>query len=374
MIEDAKLTVTDAALVQVLQQGGGSARDTLSALELVAAAGGEAEETVSLEEIIAALVEHNSGRALTALTQAIHQGRDARTLADEIVRHLRDMFLSLQAPELVQLPEQMLQRITDQAKTLGAASIVRAMSVLGESMVEMRHAPDPRLLLEVSMVKLTTPELGDDLNSLRARLDRLEQAVAKGRDASAPLPRPAPINPNTGRAQLGGKARVQSDAPASKPAAPAATPAAPDLKADTKPVARPATGAIRAEPAVREKWLTDILPGLKGSARAIIAGGEVVVVTESTLTVEFPNAGHCARAVKCIDDVQKIVDAVLGAGLALSFVAPDPKAEKLAEEHHDIDPDELIDAPKLTAKSAEDHLAGVFGDITAVGETEPKKK
>ena len=376
VIEDAKLTITDAALTQVLHQGGGSARDTLSALELVAAAGGEAEETVSLEEIIAALVEHNSGRALAALAHAIHQGRDARTLADEIVRHLRDMFLSLQAPELVQLPEQMFQRVADQAQTLGAASIVRAMSVIGEAMVEMRHAPDPRLLLEVSMVKLTTPELGDDINSLRARLDRLEQAVSKGRDASAPLPRPAPINPNTGRAQLGGKARsakTESAAPDSSPE-PVASPAAPDLKADTKPVARPAAGAIRAEPAVREKWMSDILPAMKGSSRAILAGGEVVVVTDTTLTIEFPNAGHCTRAMQCIVDVQKLVDTVLGAGLEVVFTAPDPKAAKMAEEHHDIDPDELIDAPKPSAKTAVDHLSDVFPGMTAVGEAEPKKK
>ena len=385
VIEDAGLKISEDAIAQVLQQGAGSARDTLSALELSAAAGGEAEESVSLEEIVAALVEHNSGRALTAVAHAMHQGRDARTLTEELVRHLRDMFLSLQAPELVQLPERMLQRVSEQARLLGAVSVVRAMTVLGESMVEMRHAPDPRLLLEVSMVKLTTPELGDDLNSLRARLDRVEQAVARGRDASAPLPRPAPIDPNTGRAQLGGKARsskpteqksesvggVSDVGVAVSSEVPTGRESKPDLSADTKPVTRTASGAIRAEPAVREKWMTDILPGLKGSARAIVAGGEVVVVTDTELTVEFPNAGHCTRATKCLADVQHLVDAVLGVGLTIKFVAAEAKSGKKPEEIHDIDPAELTDAPKVAGKSAEDHLSDFFPGITKL--EDPKK-
>ena len=38
---------------------------------------------------------------------------------------------------------------------MGAAAAVRAMERLGEMLVEMRHAPDPRLLLEVALVQLT---------------------------------------------------------------------------------------------------------------------------------------------------------------------------------------------------------------------------
>jgi DNA polymerase-3 subunit gamma/tau len=275
----------------------------------------------------------------------------------------------------------MLQRVSEQARLLGAASVVRAMTVLGESLVEMRHAPDPRLLLEVSMVKLTTPELGDDVNSLRARLDRVEQAVARGRDVSAPLSRPAPTDPNTGRAQLGGKVRsakpaeqksdsdTGTDEVGDKVLSPQES--KPDLSADTKPVTRTATGAIRAEPAVREKWMTDILPGLRGSARAIVSGGEVVVVTDTEMMVEFPNAGHCTRATKCLDDVQQLVDAVLGAGLAVKFVAAESKGGKKPEEIHDIDPAELTDAPKVAGKSAEDHLSDFFPGITKI--EDPKK-
>ena len=118
---DAGIELDDEALQSVLRQGGGSARDTVSALELVSAGGGEALDTTPLDEFIEAFIEHDPGRALTVVAHAVQQGRDPRTLTDDIVRHLRDCFLSLMAPELVQLPVQRAAEVSALAQRLGAA-------------------------------------------------------------------------------------------------------------------------------------------------------------------------------------------------------------------------------------------------------------
>ena len=52
-----------------------------------------------------ALIEADPGRALAALAAAVQGGRDPRALAEELIAHLRDGFLALVAPELVQLPD-----------------------------------------------------------------------------------------------------------------------------------------------------------------------------------------------------------------------------------------------------------------------------
>ena len=213
---DAGIELSNDALQSVLRQGGGSARDTVSALELVASGGGEPLDITPLDEFIEAFIEHDPGRALTVVALAVQQGRDARTLTDDIVRHLRDCFLSLMAPELVQLPVQRAGEVSDLAQRLGAAATVRAMERLGEMLVEMRHAPDPRLLLEVALVQLTHQATGADVSVLLERLERLEHQVASGA-AAAPAARPAPIDPSTGRAALGGRARPAA-APAAAPA------------------------------------------------------------------------------------------------------------------------------------------------------------
>src|SRR5690606_35115074 len=102
--DDAGLDLPQAAFDAALVQGGGSARDTLSALELLVSTGGDVDEVVDLDEFMVALIEHDPGRALTAMANAVGLGRDPRSVAEALVRHLRDAFLSLMAPELLILP------------------------------------------------------------------------------------------------------------------------------------------------------------------------------------------------------------------------------------------------------------------------------
>ena len=207
VIEKAELDVDDEGIAHVLRQGGGSARDTLSALELVAAGGGEPEDAQHTEEIVKAIVDRNHGEALAAVARAMQQGRDAHTYAEDIVRLMRNCFLSIMSPELVQLPQARIAELTGYARELGVQRIVRIMEVLGSTMVEMRHAPDSRLLLEVAVVQLAAPSFDDSTENLLARISQLEDAVKqlKEQGVAAALP-PAPLNPATGRAKIGGRA------------------------------------------------------------------------------------------------------------------------------------------------------------------------
>jgi DNA polymerase-3 subunit gamma/tau len=143
----------------------------------------------------------------------MQQGRDAHTYAEDIVRLMRNCFLSLMSPELVQLPEARIAELTNYARDLGMQRIVRIMEVLGSTMVEMRHAPDSRLLLEVAVVQLAAPSFDDSNENLLARISQLEEAVKqlKANGVAAALP-PAPVNPATGRAKVGGRAAASSSA------------------------------------------------------------------------------------------------------------------------------------------------------------------
>ena len=130
--------IIDAALAK----GGGSARDTLSALELLAAGGSDVDDSVDLSEFIRSLVGADTGIALSATAHAISNGHDPRTLCEELLRHLRDLFLSVMSPEMVSIRHDRLDDLAATAQELGTASIVRAMERLGSALVEMRFAPD----------------------------------------------------------------------------------------------------------------------------------------------------------------------------------------------------------------------------------------
>ncbi len=153
------------------------------------------------------MIDHDAGRALTAMAHAVTLGRDPRTVTEELVRHLRNAFLSLMAPELVLLPSERLDSLMLQAQQVGAAALVRAIEKLGTTLVDMRSAPDPRVLVEVVLVQLTHPEASGDVEALVARIERLEQKVKSFGDAGPAKAASGPTDPATGRAVLGGAAR-----------------------------------------------------------------------------------------------------------------------------------------------------------------------
>lgn len=361
VIKDANLKVSEAAIAQVLTQGGGSARDTLSALELVAAGGGEADEQLSPDEFVEAIIDRDPGRALGATAAAIQRGADPRMLAEEIVRQLRECFLSLMAPDLVQLPEQRKTLVADQARRMGASTVVRAIEVLGEILIEMRHAPDARLLIEVALVKLTSVNNANDNSSLIARIERLEAGIT--RDASAPMVRPAPINAATGKVQLGGKATVT--------------------------VAAPSAGPLSDEQLVGQ-W-ADVVSGFKALARAMFSAVSAVSCVDGVLTVSAPNDAHQRKAQEHVAAVEAQLSSITGRKITIAFSAPTtrPSAaaparakapvatdEQIAEAvFEDVDPSQLTSAPttkSTTTTSVEDQLAKAFPGSKLV--EKPKKK
>ncbi len=375
---DAGLTISDDAFQVVLAQGGGSARDTLSALELVAASGGEAPDTVSYDEFLEAFIAADPGMALSALAHAVQQGRDSRTLAQDIVRHLRDCFLSLMAPELVQLPDAQAARIADQAQRLGPAAIVRAMERLGAMLVEMRHAPDPRLLLDIALVQLTSESSGNDLTAVLARLERLERSAAAGAKGGAvsgqspnpgqvqPAPAPSvPTDPSSGRAAIGGRLPRHDPADRSPTATPSASPTAtpspspveldvprPQLRAvpthtpapvQSAPVQpaplRPAAvqpaavqpageSALAAgasiESQVASSWQAQILPTMKPMARALFSAGHFIGERDGSLTFGLPNETHRSRCEQHRVEVQAAITAFTGVQVTVALVVDMP--------------------------------------------------
>jgi DNA polymerase III subunit gamma/tau len=339
---DAGLDVSEAAMQQALSRGGGSARDTLSALELVASTGDEGMAVLQLDEFVEALIDRDSGRALTVVAHAISGGTDPRTLTEELVAFLRNGFLALMAPELVQVPSNRLDALAAQAQRLGAAGLVRGIELLGSALSEMRHAPDPRVLLDVATVQLTADEVGGDLVAVLQRIERLERQIAAGGTTAAAETKAAPVDPSTGRAALGGRARAtpatappsdRSDhtapvavaAPATgSPEVTAPAAASGEAPASATAVAEGSMAARILEPSSEnlsaDVWENTIRPALKGMVRAVYASAGFVRSTSSTLTLSVPNAVHRAKCEGQRQAVEAALAEYVGAPVAVELL------------------------------------------------------
>jgi len=402
--DDAGIELDEDMLDAALDRGGGSARDTLSALELLASTGGEDSERIDLGEFTTAVANRDAGQALAAVAHAVNAGHDPRTLCEHLLRHLRDLFLSLMAPELVQARADRIDELATTAREMGAADVVRTMERLGTALVEMRFAPDPRIMLEVALVQLTHDATGDDTSALASRLDRLEKAVAAGATAAAaPAPAPAPRDPATGRAVVGGRARrgdasgsiprpnAEAAAPADAPAPAAAPEPAPAADTPAPAADAPAAAPTAAAPVgpidahrFAEIWDDAVKPALRPIVRALYSPCDVASISTdggaATLVMSAPTPAHAEKCTQHIEAVTAAVSAALGMPAAVSITGaaapPAPSASggstagaaaaATAIEEEVIDPDELTNAPSVPAASPEDAVADIFPNTRIV--------
>jgi DNA polymerase-3 subunit gamma/tau len=239
--QDASLGLDDEAVAHVVRQGRGSARDTLSALDQVVAAGGVLVRSEPVGQLFDAVEAHDTAMAVTAVAEALALGHDSRVLAEAFLGELRDAFLLSVGADVAHLVSDDRERLAARAESMGTRVLARALESVGTALVEMRQAADPRIPLEVALVKLTTgvsaasesPAGADDgrLAALAARVERLEarlrgsaaageagavSAGSGGPGATAPTPPP--------------RQRAEREAPPANAApapAPAKAPAAP---------------------------------------------------------------------------------------------------------------------------------------------------
>ena len=227
---DAGLNVTDDMIDYVIRVGGGSVRDTLSALDQVIAAGGVAHDDSTVNELLTALAGHDAARAIATVAEATRIGRDPRVIGESLIEALRSVFLVAMGDAAAQLTESERARAQHFSTQLSPGALTHALEIIGTALVDMRQAPDPRIDLEVALVKLTRVASDTSLDALVDRIERLERRLERGvapTDAPASVaapPKPPPPAP-----------------PPAPPSAPArsAAPAAPTPAAAPEPLAAP---------------------------------------------------------------------------------------------------------------------------------------
>jgi len=315
IVGDAGLELTPEDRSYVVRAGGGSARDTLSALDQVIAAGGAPQGGEHLEALFQALVDRDANAALTAIDGALHAGRDAAGVATALLHELRTVFLAAMKADLGYLPEAEAGKAVERAAAMPPARITRAVEMIGASIIEMRQAPDPRVDLEVAIMRLTRPDLDTNPAALVERLEAIEGQLAGGapiaaapaaaaqapaaqpavepvavvEPASEPTSEPAPqaqqpaattqpgMSPGKRGAAIARAALAEQAAqeaagdtvPAQPPQAQAPAAQAPQqAAADTSPAAQAPAAAAPAAPASTGKTLADVRRERQAAAQA----------------------------------------------------------------------------------------------------------
>jgi DNA polymerase III subunit gamma/tau len=327
----------DAALALVARAARGSFRDAVSTLDQLSAATGG---TITVQDVLQLLgavedevlfrlcdlvVDGDTAGALVFLEELSEQGQDLGRLVTDLLEHLRHLMLvqhTGEVPDTLPVTEEARQRLREQANQLGAPTVVRLIDLLAVAVEDMRQGGDPRLPLELALVKVTRP--GGDLSreSLAFRLDRLEQGHP------APVERPAPA-----------QAAAAAAAAAVFVAEPEAAPEPPDLELAQ----------------LQEAWRRSVLPAVEersAPAGALLTEAHPVQLADGRLTLEFAPAASFhrqkAEEEKNATILREALYEVTGRKLEVEFVTGEQAQSAKPEAPEPVTEEEIIELVKTT--------------------------
>jgi DNA polymerase-3 subunit gamma/tau len=301
--EQEGVAVDDAVYPLVIRAGGGSPRDTLSVLDqLVAGAEGDrityqralgllgATDMALIDNAVDALAAGDAAALFGAVESVIDAGHDPRHFATDLLERFRDLIVLQAVPDamsrgVVDAPEDVLDRMREQAVRIGPATLTRYAEVVQAGLTEMRGATAPRLLLEVVCARLLLPSASDAESALLQRVERIETRL----DMSIPAPEPPAAAAPSRRAAAAPEPRPKP-APEPKPKAAPEPPPAPAAETATAP------GELDAA-AVRTMWPTvrDKVRQRSRTTEVMLAGATVRAVDDNTLVLTHASAPLAKR-------------------------------------------------------------------------------
>ena len=154
----------------------------------------------------------------------------------DLAAYVRDLYvLSLtDGAVAVNAPQSSLPRMSGEAQMFGIDRLAYILRVLGDLNTELRTSTNPRLSFEIGLTRMVRPQSDLTLESLAARVEVLERALAQGAAAAPAAAQPAAMAQQP--ASVPPAANAGYRRPAAAPAV-AAQPAAPSSPAQVQPTA-----------------------------------------------------------------------------------------------------------------------------------------
>ncbi len=223
--EKEGLRVEAGALAVIARAAEGSLRDALSLLEQARAYCGDeiTDKQVrellgvvpeeELEELVGAITSGSAERALGLVHRFQREGRNFQHFCREAIRHFRNLLVARVCggeSELIAATPEQRPKLAAAAARFSEEDLTRFFQILLQTDDDLRRKPDPRLHLEMGLLRLVNASKLAPLEELMAEFKEGARATAR---ASAPPAKTAgaPLAAAAGAGAAGGAARASAE-------------------------------------------------------------------------------------------------------------------------------------------------------------------
>lgn len=316
------IEVDDAAVAAIARAAGGSFRDALGTLDQLVAYGGKSVRTedvlavlgVADTELILAAAEAiaaGDGRAaLEASERVARSGHDPTQFGRDLLAHLRQLLVVRAVGDpgsAFAVTAVDGERMRAQAGAFSDLALTRAVDAIAAALAAVREGDEPRMTLELALLRAARPELDPTREALAQRLERLERALA----GAAPVAAEPASPPDEEQSAAGEDLRAPEEPAGEDPGAdPRPGPPAPAASATTT-----AIDALDVE-RLRELWPA-VVEELRGQGAEVLSHVLEVArplridAEQGVVEVGFPaSAGFHKRKAEAPEARDRVTEAV----------------------------------------------------------------
>ncbi len=204
IVSEQGVFADDNSLKLIARIADGAMRDSLSILEQAISMGGgkvEYSQVVNmlglvtnenLFKLVDSVIERNVQKALDVIDHMVMEGKDIYLFIKDLITHYRNVLMSKvsNSPEsIVDMSIENIQLLKDQGSRIRVEEIMRNIRILQDCEEQSRASKQPRLYLELSVIKLCKIEYDTSPEVILTRINKLEESIKSGELVPAAQPR-----------------------------------------------------------------------------------------------------------------------------------------------------------------------------------------
>lgn len=193
--DDVNIEVDERALNLIARNSQGALRDALSILDqCMSFSEGDIEYkdvvdllgTVNIEQLFQMaeyVIKEDTKKCLEILNEFVIWGKDIKNLVDDLIDHFRNLMVckvSKDLDEIISLPDETVELLKNQSSLIETNEIIRILNILSTTQDTIKSSTNPRVLAEVSIMKLSQPMFDDSKEALLKRISTLEETIRSG--------------------------------------------------------------------------------------------------------------------------------------------------------------------------------------------------
>lgn len=191
-----QIAVEEKALAYIARAADGSMRDALSLLDqCVAFHYGKlltydnvlevlgAVDTTVFSSLFRAIVSGDTRSCIYLLEDMIVQGRELGQFVNDFIWYMRNLLLIMttdDAENMLDMSEDNIRLLKEEAGLTHTETLMRYIRVFSDLSNQLRYASQKRVLVELAFIRLTKPQMEENLDSVIQRLNEIEDRLDNG--------------------------------------------------------------------------------------------------------------------------------------------------------------------------------------------------